>query len=76
MHKRAALWLIAGFLYMVWPFDIVPDFLVLVGWVDDLLIAGLAVYMALRSLRKKIEPPPKDPPRRGDVIDVEVEKDE
>ncbi|MBI2362944.1 MAG: DnaJ domain-containing protein [Elusimicrobia bacterium] len=46
--RRAGVWLLAGLLYLLWPWDVVPDFMVVIGWVDDLLIAGFAVYMAYK----------------------------
>jgi len=43
-------WLAASlcFLYIVWPIDIVPDFLPVVGWGDDVL----AAVIGLRQLCK------------------------
>lgn len=75
MRWKAVIWLIAGAVYLLWPYDVIPDFLVLVGWIDDLLIAGLAAYMAMRSLKKKLAPRPERPDKHDDVIDVEIEKD-
>ncbi|MBW4690765.1 MAG: DUF1232 domain-containing protein [Lyngbya sp. HA4199-MV5] len=37
-------WIIAGsLLYLISPFDISPDFIPIVGWIDDGLIATLLV---------------------------------
>ena len=49
--RRAAAWLLAGALYLLWPWDLVWDFIPLVGQVDDALMAVLAAYMAYRSLK-------------------------
>jgi len=78
MYRKAAIWIFAGLLYLLWPYDVIPDFLWLVGWIDDLLIAGLAIYMAAKAFKKKLEVP--HPRRRrpiddDDVIDVDIEKD-
>lgn len=35
--------LLAGILYVMSPLDILPDFIVIVGWLDDLVIAVLAI---------------------------------
>jgi len=63
--KRAAAWAIAGLAYMLWPFDVVPDWVVLVGWVDDALVVFLAGYMAYRAYQKRAPEPPRgsEPPR-------------
>lgn len=78
MPRNAVLWLLAAFVYALWPWDLVPDFLVIVGWLDDLLIAAVAAMMAWKSLRKALKPPRRPPPDidRDSVIDVEVEKDD
>ena len=55
--RKAAVWALAGFLYLVWPFDALPDWAVLVGWVDDALVVLLAAYMAYRAYQKKAPPP-------------------
>ena len=47
MNKRffifAALCLLAGILYFIFPFDIIPDLIVLVGWLDDLVVGILSI---------------------------------
>ncbi|MBI4425346.1 MAG: DnaJ domain-containing protein [Elusimicrobia bacterium] len=45
---------VAALLYLLLPVDIVPDFWPLVGWVDDLLAASLAVYLVLQQLKKGV----------------------
>lgn len=44
---RAAAGLVLMFIYVVSPFDIIPDFIPLAGWLDDLLIVPLG-FSALR----------------------------
>ena len=35
--------------YLAFPFDLVPDFIPVVGQLDDVIVAGLALRYALRS---------------------------
>lgn len=46
MRARAPL--LALILYLAMPLDIVPDFIPVIGLLDDLLIAGIAVWWFLR----------------------------
>ena len=43
-------WLIA-LLYLLNPYDLVPDFAVGIGWLDDLAVLGLAFWWAFRLRR-------------------------
>lgn len=45
---RAAAGLVLMFIYIVSPFDIIPDFIPFAGWLDDLLV----VPMGFTALRK------------------------
>jgi uncharacterized membrane protein YkvA (DUF1232 family) len=47
---KALLWLAIG--YMLMPFDLIPDFLPVIGQLDELVIIPLLLYCAL-----KITPP-------------------
>jgi uncharacterized membrane protein YkvA (DUF1232 family) len=38
--------LIAGIIYILFPFDLIPDFLPIIGWVDD----GAIFYFLLKRL--------------------------
>ena len=49
---QAKLVLGAALLYLVSPFDLIPDWLLGLGIVDDLGVVTLLVWLALRILRK------------------------
>lgn len=67
--RRAGAWLLAGLLYVVWPMDIVPDFAVIIGWVDDFLIAALTIYMAYQVYQKRVRPGSRENPPEPDDND-------
>jgi len=46
-RARVILWLLAA--YLVSPIDLVPDFIPVVGYADDLIIASLALRAAVRA---------------------------
>jgi uncharacterized membrane protein YkvA (DUF1232 family) len=50
MLKKYLPWLIA-LLYLVNPYDLVPDFILGTGWLDDLAVAGLVLWWASRWKR-------------------------
>ena len=43
---KALLWLAIGYLLM--PFDLIPDFLPIIGQLDELVIIPLLLYLALK----------------------------
>ncbi|MCX7996149.1 MAG: YkvA family protein [Patescibacteria group bacterium] len=47
---RTLLW--GALAYFLLPFDIIPDFLLLTGQLDDVLLVGLLVYAAFRFIPK------------------------
>jgi uncharacterized membrane protein YkvA (DUF1232 family) len=57
-HPKYGWWIIAGSLvYLLSPFDLSPDMLPLVGWIDDGLLATLVVtevsQLLLERFRKQ-----------------------
>jgi uncharacterized membrane protein YkvA (DUF1232 family) len=45
---KALLWLAIGYLLM--PFDLIPDFLPVIGQLDDVVIIPLLLYLALKLI--------------------------
>ena len=64
-HPNAPGWLKLGTLgiaaYVIWPFDLIPDFLPIIGVVDDIVLVPLAIRFLLdrlpAALRAEISPP-------------------
>jgi uncharacterized membrane protein YkvA (DUF1232 family) len=50
MIKKFLPWIL-GLVYVVFPFDVVPDFFVGPGWLDDLAVLGLAYWWYSRMRR-------------------------
>lgn len=40
--------LVGGFVYILLPFDLIPDHFLIVGWLDDLALAVVLVAAALK----------------------------
>jgi uncharacterized membrane protein YkvA (DUF1232 family) len=67
---RLARWLLWGaLLYLATPIDIIPDFIPVLGYLDDLLIVPGLIYLALRLVPQAVysehadaiaPPPPSD----------------
>ncbi len=49
---KALLWLAIG--YVLMPFDLIPDFLPVIGQLDELVIIPLLLYFALKLTPPKI----------------------
>jgi len=52
---RAVAALAAAVVYVVSPFDLIPDFLGPLGWTDDLLVVALTWGLVKRELRAYCE---------------------
>lgn len=52
LHKEAPwsvkLLLLAGFFYLIFPMDILPDQILVAGWLDDLALAIVIYILALK----------------------------
>lgn len=48
---RVSRWLIAiALAYALSPFDLIPDFIPVLGWIDDLLLVPLLLWIAIRAI--------------------------
>ncbi len=48
---RSVRWLVGlALMYLAWPIDLVPDWIPLLGQLDDIVLVGLALWLALRLL--------------------------
>jgi uncharacterized membrane protein YkvA (DUF1232 family) len=41
---------VAAIVYALWPIDLLPDLLPLLGWLDDLGLVGIAIAWLLREV--------------------------
>jgi len=47
---RAKLLTVGVIAYALWPFDLIPDFALVVGWIDDLIILPAGLWLAYRMI--------------------------
>lgn len=53
---RLAKWLLGGALaYLISPFDLIPDFVPLLGQIDDLLVVPILIWLALRLIPAEVK---------------------
>ena len=52
---------ILALIYLIWPFDIVPDIMPVVGFMDDLIAILAAVAFTMKTIRGRF----KDSVNRG-----------
>jgi uncharacterized membrane protein YkvA (DUF1232 family) len=68
-HPKYGWWIIAGSLvYLLSPFDISPDMLPIVGWIDDGLLATLVVTEVSQLLVDRL----KQQKKQGEVATVDA----
>ncbi|NMV39053.1 YkvA family protein [Ralstonia insidiosa] len=57
-HPGAPWWLAPAALllvgYVVSPIDLIPDFIPVIGWVDDIVLVPLALHFLLRALPERV----------------------
>jgi len=51
-YKKAFLILIIA--YAINPLDLIPDFIPILGYLDDLIIIPLGIYLALKMIPKEV----------------------
>lgn len=51
-------------LYVLWPFDLVPDVIPVLGWLDDLAIAPLLLWAAAKLIPGEVMDAARDAVRR------------
>jgi len=59
LHVRAALW--GALAYFIMPFDVIPDYLPVIGYTDDAAVLA----MALRLVADHIQPEHREAARRA-----------
>ncbi len=42
---------VAAVAYLIWPFDLIPDFIPLIGWLDDAGVLMAAALFLVRDVR-------------------------
>jgi uncharacterized membrane protein YkvA (DUF1232 family) len=48
--RRARVALLALLAYLLWPIDLIPDFIPVLGWIDDVVIAALVLRYVARVI--------------------------
>lgn len=61
---------VLGLLYVIWPLDLLPDIMPVIGWLDDIGVLALLVAMVVQACRKEPEEGAPPRPERDEPIDV------
>lgn len=77
-HPKYRWWIIAGTLvYLISPFDIAPDFIPIVGEIDDVMLATLLVtevsQLFLEKFKARKENNPTNSTVANNTVEVEAE---
>jgi uncharacterized membrane protein YkvA (DUF1232 family) len=43
---------VAAVAYFIWPFDLIPDFIPVIGWLDDAGVLAAAAFFIVRDVRR------------------------
>jgi uncharacterized membrane protein YkvA (DUF1232 family) len=43
---------LAGVAYVVWPLDVIPDVIPVLGWLDDVGVLSVVTWFVVREIRK------------------------
>ena len=46
----AKILLVAAIAYFLWPFDLIPDFIPIIGYLDDLIIVPFLIWLAFKQI--------------------------
>lgn len=46
----ARFFFLAAVAYFLWPFDLIPDFIPVIGYLDDLIIVPLLIWLGYRQI--------------------------
>lgn len=52
--KISKIMVLAAIIYLVWPFDLIPDLIPFAGLVDELIIIPLLFYVATKFIPKSV----------------------
>ena len=51
MNNKSIAILVVALVYIISPVDFIPDVIPIVGWIDDVLVGGMALTMMLKNER-------------------------
>jgi len=52
LWKKLFISIVVGYLFS--PIDLIPDFIPIIGYIDDLIIVPIGIYIAMRIIPKEI----------------------
>jgi uncharacterized membrane protein YkvA (DUF1232 family) len=58
IDRRTPWWIkiigLAAVAYIILPFDIIPDYIPVLGWLDDITFAGICVWVIAKLIPREI----------------------